>query len=230
MNGLKARFGIAGAIVAALALVAGAILVSQAAAASGSIVVSDANITPNGGTGDVTVVGNVGDPGLGAWTVDISWDTSVLSVASCAGHVAGFCNDEFSPGTLRTNGAIAAGLTGDVVLATITFECLGGPDTHSPITISVNTFADATPGGPLPVAPLTETPGEVWCMDAPPTDTAGPAGPTATTGPPPAPGLPSTGTGTDSSSSLGWLIAAVAGAGLAAIVGFGALRVRTRQS
>ncbi|MDZ4278500.1 MAG: hypothetical protein U1B78_05120 [Dehalococcoidia bacterium] len=214
-------------MIAVLALAGGLILATQASAVSGSLGIGSATIAP-GGTGSVDITANVPDPGLGAWTLDV--DFTGLTVTDCEAHPAGVCNPEFGENLLRTTGAVAVGIEGDVTLATITFQC---PDTEAdyPLDLQVSVFADGTPGGPQNI---TTTPGDgtITCAIIP-TDTPAAATNTPVPGAPtntPAPGavtLPRTGSGGDSSSStLGWLIAAIAGAGLAGIAGYGALRLR----
>jgi hypothetical protein len=106
---------------------------------------------------------HVGTPGLGAFTVDVSYDSSVASAASCKSpenQGLGFCNANFASGKVRAVGAIAEGKSGDVPLATITFKC--DKAGRSDLTISVDTLADATIGNPTDIS-HTEQGGSITC-------------------------------------------------------------------
>jgi hypothetical protein len=214
INGLK--IGAFGAVIAALAIVAGLAFAAQVSAQDETIAISDGTAAP-GDSGDVTLEAlGFGAPGLGAWTVDISYDTSVVSVTDCAPEEGGVCNPEYADGVVRITGASASGLEGDTVLGTITFEC-GDAEGDSALGLSLEVVADATIGDPQDVA-ATASEGTFSCAEAEPTPTVG------VTGPPPT----GTGTGSSDSSNLGWIIGALAAAGLAAMLGVGAVRARRR--
>ena len=103
----------------------------------------------------------VGAPGLGAYTVDISFDADIVSASSCqSGEGLAFCNADFDPGVARAVGAIAEGSEGDVRLGTITFTCNAAGT--SDLTISVETLADATIGDPTDIN-HTEEHGTITC-------------------------------------------------------------------
>ncbi|MDZ4278499.1 MAG: hypothetical protein U1B78_05115 [Dehalococcoidia bacterium] len=236
MDRLKMKLGVTGAVAAALALAGGLMLATQVSAVSGELGVGSATIPP-GGFGSVDITANVPDPGLGAWALDL--DHTGLTLLDCVTHPAAVCGPEFKPSVLRTTGQVPSGLIGEVVLATLTFQC---PDAEAdyPLDLQVSVFADGTPGGPQNIT-TTAGDGVITCAVLPtdtppsppppaePTATPVPGGPTNTPAPAPAAArLPSSGTGggSDGSSSVGWLIAAIAGAGLAGIAGYGALRLR----
>ena len=227
MNGLK-KLGMIGA--AGVALVAALLLITQAWGASGTLWLTDANTTPDG-TATVDVVAEVGDPGLGAWTLDVVFDLDLLNVVDCEEFAGSVCNPDFKGGTLvRVTGASASGHDEETVLATITFQCKG--EGVATIDAFVEVFADATIGDPQPID-VEVLRGEFACKEAPdPTDTPpvedtvepleatdAPAVPTA---------LPPTGSGGSGNggSATAWFIVALAAAGLAGIAGFGALRLR----
>lgn len=216
MKGIKVlKLGAFGAAVAALAIVAGLAFAAQVSAQDETISISDGTAAP-GESGDVTLEAlGFGDPGLGAWTVDIAYDTSVISVADCAPEEGGVCNPEFGDGVIRITGASATGLDGDTVLGTITFDC-ADDEAESDLTLTLQVVADATIGDPQDVdAAISE--GTFSCAVAV-------AEPTATVG-----GIVNVGTGTGSDSgNLGWIIGALAAAGLAAMLGAGAVRIRRR--
>ncbi len=219
MKGIKGlRFGLVGAAAIAVALVGGMLLAGTASAQDGAgLDIHDGSAAP-GEEGSVDVgAHDVGGEGLGAWTVDIAYDTSVITAVDCSAEQGGVCNAEFGDGVVRVTGASAGGLDGDTVLGSITFEC-GADEGSSDLTISVNVFADATIGDPQDID-VTISDGTFDCVEEEPT--------------PPVTDLGDTGTGplSDGGSSLGWLVALLAvtgAAGLAVSMGMGMLRLRAR--
>lgn len=231
MNGLK-RAGVIGAV--AIALLAGFVLVMQAWASSGTLAIGDGSAEP-GGTGTVDLTANVDDEGLGAWTVDIVYDPTVVTAVEdgCTAHAAGVCNPNYDPDnlglgdTVRLTGAVAAGLDGDAVLGTIEFLC-ADDEGSTDLTIVVNVFADATIGDPQDIE-RTVTDGSFTCEVEPTPEPTDEVEATATTE---VTDLGDVGGGGSISSgtSIGWVILALAAIGVAGIVGFGALRVRETRS
>ena len=216
MNGIKGlQIGLIGAAAIAVALIGGMLLAATvSAAAHGTVDVHDGSAAPGDeGTVDVGAHG-VGGEGLGAWTIDIAYDASVITAVDCTAEQGGVCNAEFGDGVVRVTGASAGGLDGDTVLGSITFEC-GADEGTSALTISVNVFADATIGDPQDLNPDVGD-GTFDCEEAgaAPTD------------------LPPVGTGGvsgGSGSSLGWLVALLALAGAAGLVtAYGTMRMRAR--
>ena len=131
---------------------------------------STVTVTITDGTATVGQTANVeiktlgvGAPGLGAYTVDISFDTDIVSATSCASpenQGLGYCNADYDPGVVRTTGAIAEGVEGDVLLGTLTFTCEAAGT--SDLTLSVDTLADATIGDPTGIN-HTEEHGTITC-------------------------------------------------------------------
>ncbi len=222
MNGLgKVRLGLAATLAAVLVGAGALLLVSQASAVSGTLTVGSVTLAP-GGQATVDIRANVPTPGLGAWTLDLSYDPAKVSIVSCAPAPShSECNTHYGANTIRLVGATGPGLIGDVSLATITFHSLaasGSACSVMPIGISPTLFVDATTGGPQPIT-VTATNGSLQCPAAPT------AAPTAT--PLPQLVVSGAGSGADGSSS-GWLIA-LAGVGVAGLAGYGAVRLRTKQ-
>jgi len=220
MKGLK-RLGLAVAAVTAVLAIAG-FVAGSVMAISGSISLSDGSAEP-GGTGSVELTSNVGDPGLGAWTVDITYDTSVVSIPEdgCAPAAGGVCNPEFGDGVIRITGASATGLEGEQSLGTIEFECADAEATTD-LTMVLDVFADATIGDPTDID-ASVTDGSFDCAIEPTQE------PSADT-PTPGPVLPKTGTGLDSSSDTNWVIVALVGVALATLASLTALRFGSRRS
>ena len=109
-------------------------------------------------------VQNVTSPGLGAWTIDVAYDASIVSVETCDGESGSVCNRAFGPSTIRIAGARAFGVEGNGPLASIKFECVGSGS--SGLLISLPVFADATTGGPQAMDASIQD-GAVTCGPAP---------------------------------------------------------------
>jgi len=179
----------------------------SASAASPVVSVGSASAAP-GANGSVPVQSQgMAAPGLGAWAMNIVYNPAVVQVVSCAPMSGSVCNPNFSSNTIRITGAVANGLVGDATLASLTFHCsIAGT---SPLTLSVDTLADATIGGPRDIAATTAN-GSIDCSPA--TATAVAATPTAVSATSPNAGF---GPGGGGSSALVWLVAALLGAGVA---------------
>ncbi len=151
-------------LVAVLALTAAAFGVSGAFAGGPTATIGSLSLGL-GQQGQVSLRAlGLSGSGLGAWTVDISYDAGVVSPTGCDPQHGGLCNTAYGPSTVRTTGVQIHGLTGDVTLATITFSCTGVGT--SPLTLSLSVFADSTTGGPLPISAGISN-GSVHCMAQP---------------------------------------------------------------
>ena len=136
-----------------------------------------------GGQGFVNVETlDIDSPGVGAWTIDILYDPSVVTPVFCGAHSSGLCNPEYTPNTIRVIGANSGGLEGDTTLAQITFACkqLGAATS---LTIFSASIVDNTAGDPQPID-VAIVHGNVTCTGQPPTPTPQP---TATPAPPSGP-------------------------------------------
>jgi len=228
MKGIKSlKMGLAGLAAGALLLAGGLLIVGQVSAISGDLSVSDGDAAP-GEEATVALVSDVGSPGLGAWTVDISYDTDVVSVVDCEPEEGGVCNPEFAADAVRITGASASGLDGETILGTITFMC-ADEEGSTDLDLTVEVFADATVGSPEDIDE-TVTAGSVSCAvaDDTPVPTDGGTG-----GETPLPTIVSTGqggTGTSSSTEYSWLIAGLAVVGVVALAGYGVVSARTRDN
>ena len=215
------RLGFIVAAVVAVALIGG-FLAAQVSAAAHVLDVHEAKA----GVGETASVDvgshDIADPGLGSWTIDVSWDSSIVTLKSCDTASVGFneCNDAFATDTLRIVGFVGDGLIGSTVLASLTFTC--DAEGVSPLEVDATTLVlkDGTAGDPGQISgPVND--GSITCNVEPEATTA----PTEVI-------PPITGTGPlaeGSNGVSGWLIVALAAAGFAALAGFGALRLRTRQ-
>ncbi|HUF53649.1 MAG TPA: cohesin domain-containing protein, partial [Dehalococcoidia bacterium] len=200
---------LAAAILATLAALA-IVGVTRAQSVS-SLTVGSATVAP-GEQVTISITANVSQ--LGAWGINVEYDASLVSADSCTGStesgvVASCSIDAVAPNTVRVNGASLDGISGDVVLGTITFTA---GDTEGVAALTVATGAALTlAGSDANSTPLSVTPtnGAITIAEATPTpeptvDDTTPA-PTATPG-----GLPATGDGWTASttSSMIWLLAA----------------------
>jgi hypothetical protein len=157
------------------------------------------------GSVDLQVVGYP-EPGLGAWTIDTSYDPQIVSVTRCDATGNAICEPQYSETTVRITGAEVKGLVGNFALGTIRFRCqsAGG----SPLTLTPEVFGPAIGFPPQPEV----MDGTIACEEPVEPTATGVASSSAT----PAPQLPATGTGgSDSSNDLKWV---VAGLGAVAVV------------
>jgi len=104
---------------------------------------------PPGNSVTVTLdVVNVPEPGLGAFTIDISYDGGIVAPTDFAPGPAldeVLCNLAHAPETVRCTGVRAeAGAVGNLALVDLTFEVDGGASlgSQSPLTVAVVTLAD----------------------------------------------------------------------------------------
>lgn len=93
--------------------------------------------------------------GLGAATVDVVYDSSVVTVTGCEDDPDGvfsssLCNINFAPNTIRLTALSTSGLSADSVLADITFSGTpGSAGDSSALDVSVETFTEPS-GTPIP--------------------------------------------------------------------------------
>jgi hypothetical protein len=165
-----------GVLVGVVLVVASA---QHVAAASGTLRVGSGSASVGGQAFIAVDALGVTAPGLGAWTVDVQYDSSLLTAVSCTASAGGVCNPEFGADRVRITGANADGLEGDSSLATIGFRCEGiGTSSLTPI---IPIFADATVGDPMAIDVAVQA-GSVSCTSG--------AGPGPSPGPQPPSGAP----------------------------------------
>ena len=136
------RATIAAAILAVLTALAFLGIVS--AASISDLTVGSATVAP-GDTVTINITATSDD--LGAYRVDVHYDSSLVSATACT-STYGVCSiDIVAPDTVRMNGSNVAGITGtNVVLSTITF--LAGPtDGTAALTVKPATLIVADTGG-----------------------------------------------------------------------------------
>ena len=170
MTGLTRVVVVAFGAVLAIATVLGITTTQTSAGSEAGISIDSASMAVGGQASlDVRAL-NVGDPGLGAWSVDIFFDPAIVSAVDCSAEQGGVCNPAFAPNTVRFTGASAGGLDGTTKLAEITFSC--DAEGVSALTISIEVFADATIGAPQPLDVSIQD-GQISCGVQVPTATPG---------------------------------------------------------
>ena len=203
-----------GAALAVLGLLLSGSIVSAGAAAT----IDGGKWTPATGATQVVKINATGLPseGLGASDISVAFDSKVLKITACtAGDLGATCNQNAPGGPAQAAGFAAPAITTEpVVIAELTFDCIGAAGMSSALTITVNEFVDGTAGDPQAIA-TSVTNGSVTC---------GVAQPVA---PPPTGALPPV---DSSGSSTGWIIALAAALGAAGlgVVAFGARTLRRR--
>lgn len=216
------------AVTAAAVLIAGLLAANTLFAASGTLHVTSATVLVDDEV-TIALIANVGEPGLGAWTFDLQYDPMAVRMLGCEHFAGSVCSAAFADDLGRITGASAAGHVGEVTLATYTFECKGpGTSDLDPI---ISVFADAMFDDPQDID-VTVSGGAIACVEElEPTATAAatesmptPVATSTAVTTAPAVTLPDTGSGPAGSGAIGWLVIALAAAGLAAIAGFAALR------
>ena len=133
-------------VAAVVLAVSAGLLITQVSAQQESISVGSASAAV-GGEATVTIQANgIAAPGLGAWTIDLTYDAALLTALACIPEHGGVCNPMFDPGVVRVTGASAGGVAGDNTLASITFRCDAAGT--SALTANVDLLVDATVGDP----------------------------------------------------------------------------------
>ena len=157
-------------------------------------------------------------PGLGAWTIDITYDPAIVTAIDCdVGPVqVEVCNPEFAGDTVRLAGADADGIEGNFSLGRITFEC-ADREAETALTVSPLHIADATPGNLQPIDAVLRH-GSITCVEA----EIGPAAPT------PGPSFPHAGGGGLDENALPSLVGALVALALAALGSAAMLRRASR--
>lgn len=163
MKRLASRgFGFVVALGVLVALVGGLVSSSGVSAQAPTVSVGSLSTSVGlEGTVDLEAL-DVGPPGLGAWTIDITYDPTVAAVADCTAEHGGICNPAYAEDKVRVVGTDVFGLEGDLVLATMAFACKSVGASELALTLSV--LADATLGDPQTIDAAVAN-GSVTCTD-----------------------------------------------------------------
>ncbi len=87
-------------------------------------------------------VAEIADPPNSAWTIDITYDRTIVSAVSCEALSGSVCSPAFADDMFRSIGAIAAGIEAPMDFAHLTFLCEQSGE--SPLSMSVSVWSDAT--------------------------------------------------------------------------------------
>ena len=154
-KGIVVRLIIAAA--AAVVMVVGVVTIASAQEELVSIESASLNVGAEGSV-DLSAF-NILDPGLGAWTIDITYDPVAISAVVCISERS-TCNAAFEDNVVRIVGAAANGIVGDTSLAAIVFRC--NAVGTSTLIVNVPLLVDGTVGDPQPIVAATQN-GSITC-------------------------------------------------------------------
>ncbi len=152
------------AVAVALAVCAG-ILVTNVSAQQASVSVGSSSAAVGGEASVTATALGITAPGLGAWTLDITYDTALLTALACIPEQGGVCNPMFDSNVVRITGASASGIEGDNSLGSITFRCDAAGT--SALDLAIVLIVDATIGDPQFIT-ATASDGSIECGAATP--------------------------------------------------------------
>lgn len=142
-----------------------------AASAGGVAVTMQSGEVAPGGSVSLALNVHADAPGIGAYTVDITFDPAVVHAESCDSD-PGLCNKAAAPGRVRLAGISLEGLSGDVKMADIVFRAAGAPGGHS--SLDVHLVQLAGPAGQDLRGQAQVTNGGVTIVQSVPTPTPAP--------------------------------------------------------
>jgi hypothetical protein len=151
------------AVAATIGLGAAIVILAQASAGGGTLTVGNVTLLEGEDAQFQLQVTDTGSPGLGAWIVDIDYDSSLVTPTLCTPGQSGLCNASYSASTVRVVGARSEGLRGTQTLATLRFRC--DDEGATALAITAVEFADATSGAPQPIDVNVQH-GSINCMPA----------------------------------------------------------------
>jgi hypothetical protein len=169
-DSLKARRP--GALVAVVVALALALLAGDPAGGASAATVRVGSAVGMSGD-EVTVrleVAGVPEPGLGAFTIDVTYDPKVASPVACSKDPdrifdTVLCNTSFSGNAVRVGGfRTSSGATGSMALADITFRLVGQAGACGSLAPSAAEFADTQNN---PIMPLDLTSGSLCIKGMP---------------------------------------------------------------
>lgn len=115
------------------------------------------------GEGKVSLWGdNFGEPGLGAWTVDIYYNADKVNIVECGAENGGVCNADFRDNAARITGSSAEGIQGEFLLGSLWFTCKGVGE--SGLELDIKVLADGTLGEPQPIEAKVIH-GKIYCFE-----------------------------------------------------------------
>lgn len=91
----------------------------------------------------VGLLAEVDPPGLGAFTIDISYDNNVIEPKMCSSASFASCDIAYGPETVRTTAGPVATTAALMALVEITFEAKAGAGSVSPLNVELISLEDA---------------------------------------------------------------------------------------
>lgn len=165
MNRRLPRPGLLLAAAAFLTLAVWLALAGSAQGAPNSVRIQPATVTVEpGGSVTVSLAAEAPPSGLAAWQIIVMYNNSLLTATACSAHPLGSCNKDLSPDTVQSGGLAQDNLTGQLVLAEITFQATGPAGLCSPLDVQVAAFIDADDIETNPSAAA----GEICIQSSPP--------------------------------------------------------------
>lgn len=117
--------------------------VGTATPALSTVKLSIADVTVPFGGGGTAVLQAIGQaPGIGAYTIDIVYDSAIVSATNCSAPSSGQCNANYGPNRVRVAGFSANGLSGTVTLVEVGFQAATTAEACSNLRIEVTQLAD----------------------------------------------------------------------------------------
>jgi len=176
------RLLIASSLVAAAAVLAGLLWAASASATAVSVSVGSAQVQSGQQAAVSVQAQGVPSPGIGAFTVDVTYTSTIVDPVGCQAGAGFFCNTDYAPGKVRCGGFDPYGRTGDVTLCSITFQATGQAGACSNLTPAVQELVDVNG-----TAIAATTASGSFCISQPPQPTPTPPPPQPTPTQPPAP-------------------------------------------
>jgi len=171
-------------LVAAAAVLAGLLWPASSSATATSVTAGSAQALAGQQRSVAVQAQGVPSPGIGAFTVDVTYTGSVVDPVSCLAGAGFFCNAGYAPGKVRCGGFDPYGRTGNVALCSITFQAVGAAGACSNLTPAVQELVDVN-GTAISATTVAGS----FCISQPaqPTPTPPPPQPTPTQPPAPTP-------------------------------------------
>lgn len=139
------RSALRGVQILLIGLVAISVQSTSVGAQAGVTIETGSATSANGGAIELPVNVQSGTTTIGAITLEIAYDSSVVEVTSCTigNGLAGACNSSVA-GLVKLSAVSFGGVSGDTTVATIAFTAIGQAGESTPLSLSVTTLADTT--------------------------------------------------------------------------------------
>ena len=108
-----------------------------------SLGIGSGTVSP-GGTITIALSATTTSPGIGAYTVDVVYDSSLVEATGCTAPGGACSVDAIAPDTVRFAGALATGSSGELTLGSITFVA-GPSEGTASLIVSIIKLTDPSP-------------------------------------------------------------------------------------